>query len=99
MFGWRRVQLGGWGGCAWSHSGEAKKAQRYSNGERYLGGRQTASGPASREATAAREVGEGRIGWVGAGRKEGARTAYELRDEQPATQTGFELPLCDTAAN
>lgn len=31
--------------------------------------------------------------------KEGARTAYELRDEQPATQTGSGLPLCDTAAN
>lgn len=31
--------------------------------------------------------------------KEGARTAYELRDGQPATQTGSGLPLCDTAAN
>lgn len=31
--------------------------------------------------------------------KEGARTAYELRDGQPATQTGSRLPLCDTAAN
>lgn len=43
---------------------------------------------------------EGRIGLGGSVfTKEGARTAYELRDEQPATQTGFELPLCDTAAN
>lgn len=36
-------------------------------------------------------------GRVGASTKEGARTAYELRDEQqPATQTGFESYLYAT---
>lgn len=43
------------------------------------------------------EGGGGGGGRVGASTKEGARTAYELRDEQqPATQTGFESYLYAT---